>query len=187
MQIFYVQISESAWTLRHTTRTGEATKINKNTIGGSRQLKLAVTTHRFILLPVCVDILSIVRPHIRRHHTLPSRHLFLRRRHPLSPTLASFFLPVRPNTIHRFLSCHRVLRHPFIRRLPTSVPLRLNQLTLSPGWTCLLPISRNGRRLMVSFSCSFFFLWLRSSFTACYKKILFIIFLQLTHATNRVN
>ena len=38
----------------------------------------------------------------------------------------------------------------------TFVPLHLNRSTLLPSWTCLHPISRNGRRLMVNCFCPFF-------------------------------
>ena len=153
MQIFYVQISESAWTLRHTTRTGEATKINKNTIDGSRQLKHAVTTRRFILLPVCGDTLSIVRPHIRRHHTLPSRHLFLRRRHPPFPTPVFTCPPARRTILRTTTSCSRHHLHRFHRS-------RLDLNTIRRLW-CLsvrdrrhFTYWRNWSRFLVSF---FFF------------------------------
>ena len=103
---------------------------------------------------------SFHRPPTYPTHPTPShapfRHLFLRRRHPACRILASFSLPVRPNTTHRFFSCHRVVRPPFIRWMHTFVPLHFNRSTLLPSWTCLHPISRNGRRLMVNCFCPFF-------------------------------
>ena len=103
---------------------------------------------------------SFHRPPTYPTHPTPShapfRHLFLRRRHPACRILASFSLPVQPNTTQRFFSCHCVVRPPFIRWMHTFVPLHLNRSTLLPSWTCLHPISRNGRRLIVNCFCPFF-------------------------------
>ena len=66
----------------------------------------------------------------------------------------------------------------------TFVPLHLNRSTLLPSWTCLHPISRNGRRLIVNCFCPFFsygsahrsllatkyFIFLFSSADSCYEQ-----------------